>query len=104
MIPLGIALNSEPVKYGLVIALAPFWMPFFRSLWRSLNDSLREEGGLFGRAPTDEQLTEIEKAHGFAVDDLSSTPKRFAGDEARAQRSRTRTGRASSGQRASRGF
>lgn len=104
MIPLGLGLNSEPVKYGLVIALAPYWLPFFRSLWRSLNDSLRDEGGLFGRAPTDEQLREIEKVHGFAADDLSSTPKRFAGDEARAQRARTSTGRASSGRRPSRGF
>lgn len=90
MMPLALALNSEPVKYGLVILLAPYWIPFFKALWHSLNDSLREEGGLFGRAPTPEQMRDIERRHGFTADDLSSTPKRFAGDEARAQRAHNR--------------
>jgi len=97
MTPLALALNTEYFKYVILVLLAPFWIPFFRSLWRTLNDSLREEGGLFGRPPTDEQLKALEAQFGNPGDHLTSSPKRFAGDEARQQRTRSRAGRATAG-------
>jgi len=61
---LAIALNSEPVKYAIIVLTAPFWLPFVRALWRELNDSLRDEGGMLGRAPTPRELAEMNRALG----------------------------------------
>ncbi len=61
---MDIHLNSEPVKYALVALTFPFWAPFARALWTEFNDALRDEGGLFGAAPTAEQLKAIERARG----------------------------------------
>jgi hypothetical protein len=75
MLPLAIALNSEPVKYGILALTAPMWIPFFKALWHTLNDGLREEGGLLGRPPTAEQLVELERRFGPASASLISVPK-----------------------------
>ena len=61
---LAIQLNSEPVKYAIIILTAPFWLPFAKALWRELNDSLRDEGGLLGRAPTEQELAEMNREFG----------------------------------------
>lgn len=73
--PLAIALNSEPVKYAILALTAPLWIPFFKALWHTLNDGLREEGGLFGHPPTEEQLRELETKFGPAASSLISVPK-----------------------------
>lgn len=44
--------TKEILRYVIVLVSAPIWVPFLRMLWRDFNDSLREEGGLFGRPPT----------------------------------------------------
>jgi len=59
-----IHLNSEPVKYALLLLSLPFWLPFAKALWTALNDSLRDEGGLLGTAPTPEELAAIERKRG----------------------------------------
>jgi hypothetical protein len=74
-LPLAIALNSEPVKYMILALTAPLWIPFFKALWHTLNDGLREEGGLLGRPPTAEQLLEMEQKFGPAAATLISVPK-----------------------------
>lgn len=51
--------NTEGTKYAVVIILAPFWIPFIRELWREFNEMLAEEGGLFGRTLTEEEVAEI---------------------------------------------
>lgn len=56
MLNLPFALNSEPVKWVLIIASSPVWLPFLKTLWREWDDSLRDEGGLFGFAPTRVEL------------------------------------------------
>jgi hypothetical protein len=56
-----IHLNSEPVKYALLLLTLPFWLPFAKALWTAFNDSLRDEGGLLGAAPTPEELAAIER-------------------------------------------
>ena len=60
MIHLASGANSEAVKYAILVLATPLWWPFLKSLWRSLNEALREEGGLLGRAPTEEQLRELQ--------------------------------------------
>ena len=75
MLPLAIALNSEPVKYAIIACTAPLWIPFFKALWHTLNDGLREEGGLLGRPPNAEQLAALEKLHGPASASLISVPR-----------------------------
>jgi len=54
-----IHLNSEPVKYGIIFLSTPIWLPFAKALWRELNDSLRDEGGIFGAAPSAKELAKI---------------------------------------------
>jgi hypothetical protein len=75
---LAVSFNSEPVKYAIVALAAPLWIPFARALWHTLNDSLREEGGLLGRPPTEEELAELEKRFGPASASLISVPKEGA--------------------------
>ena len=50
------ALNTEIVKYTLLVMAFPVWMPFFKALYTELNDALAEEGGLFGRTPTQREI------------------------------------------------
>lgn len=54
-------LNTEAFKYTLLALTSPLWWPFVRELWRELNDILAEEGGLFGRKPTDKELAELRR-------------------------------------------
>lgn len=61
---MDIHLNSEPVKYAIIALSTPLWMPFAKALWSELNASLRDEGGLFGDAPTAAELRTIEKERG----------------------------------------
>ncbi|MBL8800860.1 MAG: hypothetical protein JNN27_02615 [Planctomycetes bacterium] len=61
---MDIHLNSEPVKYALLLLTLPFWLPFAKALWTEFNDSLRDEGGLLGAAPTPEELAAIERTRG----------------------------------------
>lgn len=61
---MDIHLNSEPVKYALLLLTLPFWLPFAKALWTAFNDSLRDEGGLLGTAPTPEELAAIERKRG----------------------------------------
>ena len=75
---LALELNSEPVKYAIVALAAPLWIPFTKALWHTLNDGLREEGGLLGQPPTEEQLAELEQRFGPAAASLINVPKEGA--------------------------
>ncbi len=74
MLFLAFELNSEPVKYTILALTAPLWIPFIRALWKTLDDSLREEGGLLGEAPTEEALRELEREHGRVGESMLSEP------------------------------
>lgn len=50
------ALNTEIFKYVILVCAIPLWLPFFKALLAELNDSLAEEGGLFGRTPSKKEL------------------------------------------------
>lgn len=64
MIDLPFSLNSEPVKYAVIALSAPVWLPFARALWKELNDSLRDEGGILGLAPSQKELELINRREG----------------------------------------
>ena len=67
-----IHLNSEPVKYAIIALSFPVWWPFARALWREFNDSLRDEGGIFGSPPSAEELRRIERERGRFHSTLTS--------------------------------
>jgi hypothetical protein len=54
-----IHLNSEPVKYAVILLSIPFWWPFAKALWEELNGSLADEGGLLGEEPDAEELARL---------------------------------------------
>jgi hypothetical protein len=55
----AIELNSEPIKYAVIVLSIPIWMPFAKAAWEELNESLAEEGGLFGEEPDAEELARM---------------------------------------------
>ena len=61
---MALHLNTEPIKYALIAATAPFWLPFVKAIFKEFNDALRDEGGLLGRAPTKAELAKLDAAHG----------------------------------------
>lgn len=38
---------------------APMWIPILKELWKEVNESLAEDGGVFGEAPDDQQAKAI---------------------------------------------
>lgn len=79
-------LNSEPVKYLLIVLTAPFWIPFFKALFKEFNDSLRDEGGLFGLPPTKEKLAEMNRELGKFRSPLVSELRQAPGHAERLDR------------------
>ena len=51
--------ENTALRGFLVLATAPAWVPFMRALWEELNEAMADEGGLFGRIPTNLELEEI---------------------------------------------
>ena len=70
--------NTELIKYGLLIASAPLWLPFVKALWQELNDSLRDEGGLLGASPSAAKLRDIDREKGVFESPLVSQPREEA--------------------------
>lgn len=58
------SLNSEPVKYALIALTIPLWWPFVRELWKELNASLRDEGGILGAQLSDKEIERLNRAQG----------------------------------------
>ncbi len=50
---------TDILKYIVLIASAPLWLPFAKALWEELNDAFRPDGGLFGPEPTQRRREEI---------------------------------------------
>jgi hypothetical protein len=72
----------------LVIAiLIPAWLPVIKDLYKEVNESLADEGGLFGRAPTAEEAKKIERKRRFKRESLVSVPLGQGKQDARANRS-----------------
>jgi len=62
------------LKAVLMLVTAPAWYPFLKAVWEELNDSMAEEGGLFGRPPTARELEEIEQEKRYKRDPLIHEP------------------------------
>lgn len=62
------------VKYIILIAAAPLWMPFLRALFEELEAALREQGGLFGEEPSAERLIEIRREIALEEDRVVNEP------------------------------
>ncbi len=71
---LPITLNSEPVKYLLLAVTSPLWMPFFRALYEEFNNSILDEGGLFGDPPSPEEAERIRRERIEQGEALRSIP------------------------------
>lgn len=56
---ISLYLNTEPVKYAMLVLTIPFWWPFAKAAWEELNESLADEGGLFGEEPDAEELAKL---------------------------------------------
>jgi hypothetical protein len=78
------SLNSEPVKYALIALTTPLWWPFVRELWKELNASLREEGGIFGSQLSAKELEQLQRVQGRRESPLVS--ETWAEHEGGAQR------------------
>ena len=52
-------LNTEIIKYVVIVGSFPLWLPFARALYIELNDALAAEGGLFGRTPSAREVAII---------------------------------------------
>jgi hypothetical protein len=67
-------LNTDLLRWILLIGAAPLWWPFLRTLWRDFDDSLAEEGGVFGRTPGPRELERIRARQAGRPDPLVSEP------------------------------
>ncbi len=47
------------IKYTLLLLATPIWLPFIKELWVEFNMAMREDGGLFGQAPTPRERQRI---------------------------------------------
>ena len=45
-------INKDILRWVLLLAAMPIWLPFLRMLWKDFNRALEDEGGVFGKAPT----------------------------------------------------
>ncbi len=70
----GYDYNREIIKYVLVAVTTPFWWPFVKAAWEELDDSLREEGGLFGDEPDSRELAELNLEKGIYESPMVSEP------------------------------
>lgn len=87
-------MNTDILKYVLLIAAAPIWLPFAKALWEELNDALRPDGGLFGPEPTQAKrekiLDEIAREDPRVVHEpLAHVQNRSSGQSASGTRQRT---------------
>jgi hypothetical protein len=66
--------NTELLRWILLIGAAPIWWPFLRTLWRDFDETLAEEGGVFGRPPGPKELERIRARKRGQPDPLISEP------------------------------
>lgn len=62
------------LRYGILIAGAPFWWPVVRALYEELQEALWKEGGLFGRRLSARELAERARAPRVGNNPLVSEP------------------------------
>ncbi len=66
--------DTSLLRWVVLAVLAPLWWPFVRILWKDFNDTLADEGGIFGRAPGIRERQRIEAEKASRPDPLVSEP------------------------------
>ncbi len=61
-------------KLLVVAILAPAWIPVIKELWKEINASLVEEGGVFGEAPTEQEAKQLARKRRTSGESLVSVP------------------------------
>jgi len=90
-------LNKDILRWVLLIAATPLWLPFLRILWRDFNRALEEEGGIFGRPPPPQEIERIRREKLTDAETLVSEPWARRGEPS----ARRRDARAGGGAQAS---
>ena len=90
-------INKDILRWVLLIAATPLWLPFLRILWRDFNRALEEEGGIFGQPPSPQEIERIRREKLSDAETLVSEPWARRGEQA----ARRRAGRAGRGTEAS---
>ncbi len=67
-------MDSELVKFGILLVTAPWWWRIAKMLWHDFNVALLEEGGLLGSPPPPSKLEEIRRQKAAEPDLLVSEP------------------------------
>lgn len=67
-------INRDLVRWLILIALMPIGWPFLKALWKDFNGALREEGGLFGAAPSAREVEQIRAEKKGEPETLISEP------------------------------
>jgi hypothetical protein len=62
------------LRYGILLAGAPFWWPVVRALYQELQDALWKEGGLFGRRLSAREMAERARMPRAGSNPLVSEP------------------------------
>lgn len=73
--------NTELLRWILLLGAAPLWWPFLRTLWQDFDETLAEEGGVFGRPPGPKELERIRARKAGRPDPLISEPWAQAKDK-----------------------
>ena len=77
------ALDTELLRWILLLGAAPLWWPFLRMLWKDFNDTLAEEGGLLGRPPGPREMQRLREERAKQPDPLVSEPWARPGERGR---------------------
>ena len=66
--------NVAIVKYLLLLLTAPIWWPVLKQIWLEVNRMLADDGGVFGRAPTEPELRRVRRELDDLGDPLVNEP------------------------------
>lgn len=61
-------------KLIVIAILAPAWLPVLRELYKEVNESLAEEGGIFGKTPTQDEAQKLAHSRRVRRESLVSVP------------------------------
>jgi len=82
--------NTEILRWFLLLASAPIWLPFLKALLDDFNSTLAEDGGIFGRTPSRAERERILSEKAKQPDVLISEPWTRRGERPANSNSATR--------------
>ena len=85
-------------KLTVLLVCAPAWIPVLKELWKEVNESLAEDGGVFGETPDEQTARSIGRAR---VRDERSLVSVLMADRRKAERAGKRGNKDTRGTQAS---